>query len=89
MGNINIRIGARIKQVRLEKKLSREQIARRIGTCQQTIEKYETGEIDISVRQLSKISHVLNVGITYLLLPKGEDDLIYKHYVKELLKIKL
>ncbi len=76
MDDINKRIGARIKEVRQERKLSREQIARRIGVCQQTIEKYETGEIDISISKLSKISHVLNVGIMHLL---DENEL--KQYV--------
>lgn len=72
MNNINEKIGIRIKKVRLERKLSREQIARRISVCQQTIEKYEKGNIEISVRQLSKISHVLNVDIGYLV---GESNL--------------
>lgn len=74
MEDINKRVGIKIKSIRLEKKLSREQVARRIGVCQQTVEKYEKGSIDISIRQLSKISHVLNVGLSYLL---NENDLQY------------
>lgn len=80
MNNINEKIGIRIKEVRLERKLSREQIARRIGIRQQTIEKYEKGSIEISVRQLSKISHVLNVSIGYLV---GESNL--RHVINKYL----
>ena len=75
--DINKEIGQRIKATRLERKLSREQIARRIGTTQQTVEKYEKGKIDISVRRLTQISNVLNVGITHFL----KDEKAFKHYV--------
>lgn len=74
MSNVNQRVGARIKIARLEKKLSREQIARRLGIKQQTIEKYEKGSIEISVQRLSQISNILNIGITYLLID-GIDDI--------------
>ncbi len=81
MQDINKKVGAQIKKVRLERKLSREQIARRAGVCQQNIEKYEKGEIEISVRQLSVISNILNVSITYLLLPDKEDQTVFHHFV--------
>ena len=74
--DFNRKIGMRIKETRLERKLSREQVARRIGITQQCIERYEKGEIDISVRRLMQISNVLNVGITYFL-----DEETFKHYV--------
>lgn len=81
MEYINKKIGERIKEARLEKKLSREQVARRLGITQQTIEKYEKGEIDISVRRLIQISNILNVAITYFLIREGEDYTIFNHYV--------
>lgn len=38
-------IGERIKQLRLEKNLTLEQLAERIGSTRQTVHRYETGEI--------------------------------------------
>ncbi len=87
MHNINEKIGIKIKAVRLERKLSREQVARRIGVKQQTVEKYEKGVIAISVIQLTKISNVLNVSIMYFLQPDGDDDSLFKHYLKEKLAL--
>lgn len=82
MGNINQRVGARIKIARLERKLSREQVARRLGVRQQTIEKYEKGSVEISVKRLSQLSNVLNVGISYLLID-GVDDLAFQYFVRK------
>lgn len=61
--NINQKIGDKLKNARLRKKLSREQIARRIKVSQQTIEKYEKGTINISVMQLTKLSDILDITI--------------------------
>lgn len=83
MHEINKIVGKRIGKMRLERKLSREQVARRIGVSQQCIEKYEKGEIDISVRKLIAISNVLNVAITYLLV-ENKDTTIFSHYVKKM-----
>lgn len=82
MENIRIKLGNRIKTIRLERKMSREQIARRIGIKQQTIEKYEKGDINISINRLIQISNVLNVGITYFLIDENNvDNPLFKHYI--------
>lgn len=81
MIDINIEIGKRIKCLRLEKKLSREQIARRLGVKQQTIEKYEKGSIEISIKKLIQISNIMNVSIMYFLKQEGLDDTLFKHFV--------
>lgn len=87
MDSISKNIGSRIKAARLEKKLSREQIARRLGKCQQTIAKYEAGDIEISVIQLTKISNILNVNIMYFLQPAGDDDSLLKHFLRMQLEL--
>ncbi len=83
MDDINQIVGKRIKEIRLERKLSREQVARRCGVVQQTIEKYEKGEVEISVRKLTQISNVLNVGVVYLLAPDNKNNEILESYVKK------
>lgn len=65
--DINEQIGKRIKEVRVEKRMSREQIARRLKVAQQTIEKYEKGKIEISVNRLIQISNVFDINILYFL----------------------
>lgn len=77
MENINQKIGKRIKDTRKERKMSREQVARRLGVTQQCIEKYEKGNIEISVKRLIQISNIFNVNIMYFL----EDDSLFKHFV--------
>ncbi len=76
MENINKIIGARIKEVRLESGVSREYVARRMEIRQQTIEKYEKGLVEISLKRLIQISNILNVGITYLL-----NENTVKHFI--------
>lgn len=79
--DINQRIGAQMKLCRLERKLSREQVARRLGCSQQTIEKYENGSVNISVKRLVKISCVLGICITIFL----QDEILHEHFKKILL----
>jgi transcriptional regulator with XRE-family HTH domain len=79
--NINQRVGDRIKKARLVKKWSREQLARRMDCTQQTVEKYEKGVVNISVRRLAQISNALGISITYFL----QDDILLEHFKKILL----
>lgn len=67
MNGVNKHIGIKLKEARLGKRMSREQLARRIGTAQQTVEKYEIGAIDISVVRLLEISDILGVKIIELI----------------------
>lgn len=80
--DINQKIGTHIKSIRLEKKRSREWLARKVGVVQQTIEKYEKGEINISVEKLVKIACALGICITDFL----KDEEMHEHFKKILLK---
>lgn len=79
---VNKKIGERIKIARLEKRFSRERLARKMGLRQQTIEKYEKGEIDISVITLIKISNALGISIIYFL----QDEILLEHFKKILIE---
>lgn len=64
---INDEVGKKIKRLRLERGYSRERLARKIGVQQQTIEKYEIGEININLERLSQIAKALKVSVSYFL----------------------
>lgn len=80
--DINQLVGTKIKSIRLERKLTREQVARKIKVCQQTVEKYEKGLIEISISRLIQISNVLNVGILYLLPSEA-----HKYYIDKQIQL--
>lgn len=67
MEDIGKIIGARIKALRMEKGLSREQVARKCGITQQAIEKYEIGSVSLSIQRLEKIAFVLGKEVNYFL----------------------
>ena len=55
-------IHERIKAARKEKKITQEEVARRIGTTQQQINKYETGKQEMSTTRFKCWCEVLNVS---------------------------
>lgn len=57
----------RLKQVRIEKKLSREDLAGKIGVSYSAIAKYETGKREPDYDTLVKLSDFFNVTVDYLL----------------------
>lgn len=65
--DMNHDIGKRIRALRESKGLSREQVVRKIGICQQTLHKYEEGHSRISIERLYAIAGALGVQIEYLL----------------------
>lgn len=67
MTGINKAIGEKIRFARILKRLSREQVARRIGIVQQTIEKYEKGAIPLTIDRLIQICEALNIDPSHLL----------------------
>ena len=78
-------IGKRIKDKRLEKKLTLEQVAEKIGTTRQTIHRYETGEItNIPSDKIEKISKALNTTPAYLM---GWDEEGYEELLRDTEKI--
>lgn len=66
-GNINEYIGKRIKEIREEKGLKQDYIAKELKINRPNISKYETGETAIPLDILKDISKILNTSTDYLL----------------------
>jgi len=56
-------LGARIKELRVAKQLTQEQIAKEIGVSRQKYARFENGTNSITLDFLSKISGVLDVTV--------------------------
>lgn len=61
-----MKVGERIKKVRTKKKITQKQLAEMIGKNIRTVQKYESGDIEVPLENLFKISEALNVSVTFL-----------------------
>lgn len=57
----------RIADARIARGWSQEDLARAVGTTQQTIQRWETGQTDPQVGKVAAISAALGVTMSYLL----------------------
>lgn len=64
----------KIKELRLEKKLSQKELATIIGCNQTAIGKYERGDLEPNINTLTLLSKYFNVSIDYLI--GIEDDFV-------------
>lgn len=69
--NNNVELGKKIKEVRLSIKMSQKAMAEKLGKTTRTVQKYETGEIDITLQQISEIADILGTSVKRLI---GEDQ---------------
>ncbi|KND50412.1 MAG: hypothetical protein AB202_02035 [Parcubacteria bacterium C7867-007] len=53
---------------------SQQQVGAKCGVTFQTVQKMESGQVDISIKRLWKLSEVLGVPITYFFDGYGETD---------------
>ena len=60
-------IGLRIRSYRKEKGLSQTQLAEKIGKSLRTIQKYESGEIEMTIALLNEIAAVLDCSTLHLI----------------------
>lgn len=60
-------VGARIKALRKKKHLNQIKLANLIGKSLRTVQKYETGEIEVSVGVVNDLAKVLDSTPTYIL----------------------
>lgn len=68
-------IGAKLKQRRIEEKISAEELANKLGVSKSTIYRYEKGEIaKVPTETLEKISKILNTSPAYFM---GWSDLTH------------
>ena len=60
---------------RLEKKLSRDEMAKQIGFVGPTqLSRYETGKAEPNIKTLSKIAEILNLDLHWLITGKAAPD---------------
>lgn len=64
----------RLKAARLEAGYTQEQVAIKIGIKQNTISKYETGNLEPNLETLAKMAQFYNVSINWLLSVTIEKD---------------
>lgn len=64
----------RLMQLRKEKKLSREDLATKLGVSYSTIAKYESGTREPDLKTLEKISNIFDVSLDYLLGKNPEEN---------------
>ncbi len=72
--DINIEIGARIKEKRKSLKYTRESLAELIDISPQFLAEIECGKKGMSFTTLSKLCHVLGVSCDYLILGKTAES---------------
>ncbi len=60
-------IGQRIKLLRKRKGLNQTELAHRLNKSLRTVQKYETGEIEVSVAVVNQIADILDTTPTYIL----------------------
>lgn len=60
-------IGQRIKVLRKRKGLSQTELANTMGKSLRTLQKYETGEIEISIAVVNQLADILDTTPTFLL----------------------
>lgn len=60
-------IGYRIRVLRRQKGYSQQELADILGKSLRTVQKYETGEIEISISMINELAKVLDTTSTYLL----------------------
>lgn len=60
-------IGKRLREVRKKKGLSQTELANLLGKSLRTVQKYESGEIEISIAMVNELAHKLDTTSTYLL----------------------
>ena len=68
MRNMNAEVGKLIRNHRKKRKLTLEDVAKRIGKSRSTISKYENGEIAIDIETLYELAEVCDVQVEQLLV---------------------
>ncbi len=62
-----VEIGERIKEIRKEKNITQEKMAKIIKTTREQYSRYETGKRKLKIDQLTEICKYLNISADYLL----------------------
>lgn len=72
MNKSELTIGQRVRKARKDKGYNQTELANVLGKSIRTIQKYENGEIEISLSMINELAKVLDTTTTYLLGYKAE-----------------
>lgn len=67
MNEINKLVGERIAIIRKYNRINQAELADKLGKSLRTVQKYESGEIDIPLSNLAEVAEILNTTLNYLL----------------------
>jgi transcriptional regulator with XRE-family HTH domain len=70
-GDVDVRVGARVRLRRVVLGLTLEELGSRLGLSLQQIQKYEAGATRIPATRLYEIAQVLDVPISWFFEPSG------------------
>jgi len=77
-----VRIGQRIKELRIKTGISQQKLADTLGVSRPTITQIESGERKVSSDELVKLSEIFDCTLEYLLGLKGEPEVILQEQGK-------
>lgn len=60
-------IGQRIQAARKQKGINQTELANRLGKSLRTVQKYESGEIEVSIAMINELAKVLDTTATFLI----------------------
>lgn len=66
-------LGQRLRDWRIVRGFTLEQVAQKIGVTQQQVQKYETGKNKLSVYRLEQIAALIEVPMAHFIAPKEPD----------------
>ncbi len=65
--------GIRMRQIRKERGLTLDEFAELLGTSKQVLSRYEMGQCDTKISQVTKFAKILNMSVDYLLGDDGAE----------------
>ena len=73
-GEIDVRVGARVKEARLAAKVSQAKLGQSLGLTFQQVQKYEKGSSRLNIAALQRIAETLGVPASSFLDPEHRAD---------------
>ena len=64
MQDIKTRVSQSIREVRKAKALTQKELAEKLGVAETTVNRYESGEQNLTIETLQKVANALEVDMT-------------------------
>ena len=71
-------IGQRIRAARKQKGINQTELANLLGKSLRTIQKYESGEIEVSIAMINELAKVLDTTSTFLMSMTKRISLVFQ-----------